>query len=232
MRRVLLKVSGEALQGKDSIHDHDTLQHITGILKQVTGKGVQVSIVMGGGNIWRYRDMQTSDIERTKSDRLGMLATVFNAIALEQACAEQGVEAVTMSTIELPGLSEQFVTAHADSYLKQGVVVLCAGGTGNPFFTTDSAAALRACELQCDSLIKVTNVDGVYTADPAKDKSARLLKSITYEEALQNGYQVLDLTAFALCKEQKLPICVCNINDATIVIKAILGEPVGTIIHS
>lgn len=231
MKRVLLKISGEALADHSAIHNPKVLHELVQTISSAQAHGVQLAIVMGGGNIWRARDMESSGIERTKSDRLGMLATIFNASAIEQACSQAQIEAVVLSSIQIDGLTEQMVTAHAVSYLEQGVVVLCAGGTGNPYFSTDTAAALRAAELQCDLIVKATNVDGVYTADPHKDSSAKLLTNITFDDALKNNYKVLDATAFALCKEQNIPICVCNMNNGTMLLDALLGKPVGTQIH-
>ena len=232
MRRVLLKLSGEVLQSESAAHDPNVIKHIVDVIAAVSKKNIQIAVVVGGGNIWRYRDMQASNIERTKSDRLGMLATIYNAIVLETALVESGLEAVTLSAIDVQGLTDPMVTAHAVSYLEQGAVVLCAGGTGNPFCTTDLAAALRAAELECDAIVKATNVDGVYTADPAKDAAAKLLKEVTYTEAIEKNLHVMDLTAFALCKEQNIPICVCNFSNATILTDALLGKKVGTLIHS
>lgn len=232
MRRILLKLSGELLEAPDAIHNQATVKAFAKLLKQAIAKNIQVAVVVGGGNIWRHRDMVESGIERTKSDRLGMLATIYNAVALETALVEERIEAVTMSAINIEGLTEPMITSHAVSYLEQGVVVLCAGGTNNPFCTTDLAAALRAAELECDAIIKATNVDGVYTADPAKDPSATLLKDLTYNEAIQKNLHVMDLTAFALCKQQNIPICVCNASDVTIVLDAMLGKQVGTLVHS
>lgn len=231
-KRILLKLSGEALANNTSnAFDPDFISNIVTELTTAAKSGVQIAIVVGGGNIWRARDNEASPIERTKSDKLGMLATIYNATYL-QAALEPHIKATVLSAIAVPELAEQYTANAANELLTAGHIVLLAGGTYNPFFTTDSAAALRACELQADCLLKATNVDGVYSEDPRKNLKAELYQKITFTDVLQNNLQVMDQTAFSLCKENNIPIQVFNLFTAGNLTATIAGEPIGTCIHS
>lgn len=232
-KRIMLKLSGEALskEGKGQGINQDVLQDVATRIAEVAKKGIQVVVVAGGGNIWRYRDTKGSGIERTVSDAMGMLATIMNSVALQAALETQGMETRVLSAIDVPQLAEAYIRRRAIRHLEKGRVVICAGGTGNPYFTTDSAAALRALELNCDVLLKATNVDGIYDRDPNKEKNAKLYTSLSYQEALEKHLNVMDQSAFSLCAEQKLPIRVFNFNTRGALIKAAMGGEVGTIVQ-
>ena len=231
-KRIMLKLSGEVFSGDHDYGIHraaflDTAQQIMDVSK----KGIELVIVVGGGNIWRYRDTQENGIERTVSDAMGMLATVMNSVALQAALDSLGAETRVLSAINMPQLAEPFIKRRALRHLQKGRIVICAGGTGNPYFTTDSAAALRALELSCDVLLKATNVDGIYDKDPNKHKDAVKYDSITYKEALEKHLEVMDQAAFSLCQEQNLPIIVFNFLQKGSLLKAALGEKIGTHVH-
>ncbi len=187
-------------------------------------------IVVGGGNIWRYRDTKGSGIERTASDAMGMLATIMNSVALQAALESFGAQTRVLSAISVPQLAEPYIRRRAIRHLEKGRVVICAGGTGNPFCTTDSAAALRALELNCDVVLKATNVDGIYDKDPNKHSDAVKYDTLTYQEAIEQHLNVMDQAAFSMCQEQKLPIIVFNFNEEANLHKAVKGETVGTIV--
>jgi len=185
-KRIMLKISGEALAGDLGFGiEHKTLQKIAKRIAAVAAKDIQIAIVIGGGNIWRYRDTMESGIERTSSDAMGMLATVMNAVALQSALESQGCFTRVLSAVDIPQLAEPYIRRRAVRHLEKGRIVICAGGTGNPYFTTDSAAALRALELTCDILLKATNVAGVYDKDPRKSKSAKLYDELSYQQAIE-----------------------------------------------
>ncbi|MDB4978078.1 MAG: Uridylate kinase [Candidatus Peribacteria bacterium] len=232
-KRIMLKLSGEVLSGNDEFGiNKPALVDIANQICEVAKLGMQIVVVVGGGNIWRYRDTKESGIERTASDAMGMLATIMNSVALQSALEFIGCETRVLSAIEIPQLAEPFIKRRALRHFEKGRIVICAGGTGNPYFTTDSAAALRALELNCDVLLKATNVDGVYDKDPNKNADAKKYESLTYQEALEKHLAVMDQAAFSLCQEQNLPIVVFNFLKTGTLLQAAKGEPVGTVVHS
>ncbi|MBI2635914.1 UMP kinase [Candidatus Peregrinibacteria bacterium] len=230
-KRIMLKLSGEVFSAKnrDGI-DHESLMHVA---RQIIplARIAQIVIVVGGGNIWRYRDTKDSGIERTVSDAMGMLATIMNSVALQSALEAFDIQTRVLSAIDVPQLAEAFIKRRAIRHLEKGRVVICAGGTGNPYFTTDSAAALRALELGCDVFLKATNVDGVYDKDPKKYRNAKLYSKVTYQDALEQHLNVMDQAAFSLCSDQKLPIVVFNFFSKGALLKAAKGEKVGTVVR-
>jgi len=230
-KRVLLKLSGEVLGDKkgDGI-EAKALVQIAKEIVRVSKAGVQIAIVIGGGNIWRFRDNQAVGIERSTSDYMGMLATVMNSVALQSAVEKLGVPCRVLSAIDLPKLAPTFLQRKAVRYLEKGRVVICAGGTGNPYFTTDTAAALRAVELHCDRLLKATKVDGVYDADPEKVKSAKRYDRLTFDEAIRKELRIMDQAAFALCKENGIEIQVFDMWKKDAILRAAKGEKVGTLV--
>ena len=232
-KRIMLKLSGEALskEGKGQGIHQPTLHAVASSIAEVASRGVQVVVVAGGGNIWRYRDTQESGIERTSSDMMGMLATVMNSVALQAALESFGVTTRVLSAVQVPQIAEPYIRRRAIRHLEKGRIVICAGGTGNPFFTTDSAAALRASELSCDVLLKASNVDGIYDKDPNEHKDAKRYDELTYQEALEKRLNVMDQAAFSLCQDQSLPIRVFKFTQENLV-KAALGEDIGTLVHS
>ena len=224
-KRILLKLSGEALMGEDSFGINRTvLARMVEEIKSVVELGVQVGIVVGGGNIFRGVALGATGMDRATGDYMGMLATVMNAMALQDACRNNGVEA--------RGQSEPYIRGKALRHLRLGRVVIFAAGTGNPFMTTDTTAALRGAEIGAEIVIKATKVDGIYTADPKKDPTATMFDEITFDDALRSNLKVMDATAFALCREQGLPIKVFNINKKGALRRVILGEQEGTLVHS
>lgn len=231
-KRIMLKLSGEALskEGSGQGLNQETLHDVAKRVAAVAKTGTQLVIVIGGGNIWRYRDTKGSGIERTVSDAMGMLATIMNAVALQAALETFGAHTRVCSSIEVPQLVEPYIRRKALRHLEKGRIVICAGGTGNPYFTTDSAAALRALELDCDILLKATNVDGIYDKDPNKNKNAKKYSSLTFQQAIEQHLNVMDQTAFSLCQEQNLPICVFNFGDAKALNEAVAGKKVGTVV--
>lgn len=231
-KRIMLKLSGEALarQGEFGM-SRDVLTDVARAIKGVADAGIQVAIVVGGGNIWRFRDTQDSGIERTASDALGMLATIMNSVALQSALEAQGAFTRVCSSMDIPQLAEPYIRRRAVRHLEKGRIVLCAGGTGNPYFTTDTAAALRALELSCDVLLKATNVDGVYDKDPHRHRDARKYAQLTYQQALEQHLSIMDQTAFSLCQEQKLPIRVFRFAEEDALLQAATGGEIGTLIH-
>jgi uridylate kinase len=229
-KRVLLKISGEALAdgfGFDYQKLHDIAAQVVG----VANEGIQVVIVIGAGNIWRYRDTTESGIERTASDAMGMLATIMNAVALQSAIEKLGTVTRVCSAINVPQLAEPYLRRRAERHLEKGRIVICAGGTGNPYFTTDSAAALRALELDCDVLLKASTVDGIYDKDPNKYADAVKFKTLNFQEAIEKNLKVLDQSAFSLCREQNLPIVVFNFAQTGAFLDAALGKDIGTIVR-
>jgi uridylate kinase len=232
-KRIMLKLSGESLSkagAGQGIHQptlYATAEHIAAVYRE----GVQIVIVVGGGNIWRYRDTKGTGIERTASDAMGMLATIMNSVALQAALTSFDVPTRVLSAIDVPQLAQPYIRPVAIRHLEKNRVVICAGGTGNPYFTTDSAAALRGLELHCEILLKATNVDGIYDADPRTTPTAQLLTSLTFDQAIEKNLQVLDQSAFSLCREQKLPIRVFNASQPDALLRAARGEDVGTLVH-
>lgn len=229
VRRILLKLSGEALMGPDSFGYHaDTMAGFVGQIREVVALGVQVGIVVGGGNLFRGATGALSGMNRATADSMGMLATVMNALALKDALQQAGVEACVQTAVHIAHLGEDFERDAAVRELEAGKVVIFGGGTGNPFFTTDTAAALRAAEIGADLLLKATKVDGVYTADPKKDPAAQRYETLSFDEAIANNLGVLDTAAFALCREQKLSLVVFNVFKSGALKRVVMGEDEGT----
>ncbi len=230
-KRILLKLSGEVLDGgKDGGINFEVLHNLCKEVAEVKKLGVEVVVVIGGGNIWRFRDFKDSGLDRVSSDYMGMLATVMNAMAMEDQFGKVGVQARALSAISMPVVVGTYLRAKALDYLRKGYVVICAGGTGNPYFTTDTAAALRAQELDCDVLLKATKVDYVYDKDPMKYKDAKKFTNLTYNEVLTRELGVMDLTAVSLCLEKKLPIIVFNLHKKGNIARVVQGEKIGTLI--
>jgi uridylate kinase len=229
VRRILLKLSGEALMGPDSFGYHaETMAGFVGQIREVAALGVQVGIVVGGGNLFRGATGALSGMNRATADSMGMLATVMNALALKDALQLAGVDARVQTAVHIAHVGEGFERDTAVRDLEAGHVVIFGGGTGNPFFTTDTAAALRAAEIGADLLLKATKVDGVYTADPKKDANARRYETLSFDEAIANNLGVLDTAAFALCREQKLSLVVFNVFKAGALKRVVMGEDEGT----
>ncbi len=232
-KRILLKLSGEALQGAASYGiSPDVLNTYAEQIKEVVDMGVQVGIVIGGGNIFRGLSGVGKGFDRVKGDQMGMLATVINSIGLQCALEGKGCKTVTFTSIGMEPVGERFSKDKALAVMAQGGVAIIGGGTGNPFFTTDSASALRAIELDADLLLKGTRVDGVYTADPEKDKTATKYMDVTYDEAYAKKLKIMDLSAFALCQDNAMPIMVFDMNEVGNLKKIVEGNNVGTLIHS
>ena len=228
-QRVLLKLSGEALMGSQGFGiDAPTVERIAVEVADNHGLGVQLALVIGGGNIFRGLAASASGTDRVAGDHMGMLATVINSLALQDALEKRGVQTRVMSAIEMRAVAEPYIRRRAVRHLEKGRVVIIAAGTGNPFFTTDSAAALRAMEVKADVLLKATRVDGVYSADPEKDPGAVRFEKLTYLEILERGLKVMDATAVSLCMDNNMPIIVFNLNRPGNIRRVILGEKVGT----
>ena len=231
-QRILLKLSGEALMGDDAFGiNRATIERIVGEIAEVTRMGVEVAVVIGGGNIFRGVAGGSEGMDRATADYMGMLATVMNALALADAMNHQGLTARVMSAIGIEQVVEPYVRPKALQYLEEGKVVVFAAGTGNPFFTTDTAAALRGAEIGAEIVLKATKVDGVYSADPHKDPHATRYARIGFDEAISRNLQVMDATAFALCRDQKLPIKVFSINKPGALQRVVMGEDEGTLVH-
>ncbi len=230
-RRVLLKLSGEALAGEQGFGiAPPVVQRLTDEVKAVHGMGVALGLVIGGGNIVRGTQASQQGIDRVSADYMGMLATVINALALQDMLERQGVDTRVMSAIRMEALAEPYIRRRALRHLEKGRVVIFAGGTGNPYFSTDTAAVLRGVEIHADVIMKATKVEGVYTADPHQDPTATFLPEVTYMEALTRELGVMDAAAISLCKENHLPIIVLNIQHAGAVAAALRGEAVGTLV--
>lgn len=231
-KRILLKLSGEALMGDDAFGiNRATIVRMVGEVAEVVNMGVEVAVVIGGGNIFRGVAGGSVGMDRATADYMGMLATVMNALALADAMNKQGLIARVMSAIAIEQVVEPYVRPKALQYLEEGKVVIFAAGTGNPFFTTDTAAALRGSEMSAEIVLKATKVDGVYTADPKKDPNATLYHKISFDEAIAKHLQVMDATAFALCRDQKLPIKVFSITKPGALMNVIMGAEEGTLVH-
>ena len=231
-QRILLKLSGEALLGNEDYGiDPAIIGRIAKEVLEVRNTGVQIAIVIGGGNIFRGAGLAQSGIDRVTGDHMGMLATLMNSLALQDALEKTGADARVMSAISVHAVSEDYIRRRATRHLEKGRVVIIAGGTGNPFFTTDTAAALRAIEVGADIVLKATKVDGVYSADPKIDKNAILHESLCYDEVIEGKLKVMDTNAIVLCRDQKMPIRVFNVFGSGNLIKIVRGEAVGTIIR-
>ncbi|MFH1725769.1 MAG: UMP kinase [Elusimicrobiota bacterium] len=231
-RRVLVKLSGEALSGS-ARHgiDSEALTYICSEIKKSHLKKAQIAIVIGGGNIWRGAQDRGSAIDRVTADYMGMLATIINALALQDSLESMGVPTRVQTAIEIPKLSEPYIRRRAIRHLEKGRVVIFAAGTGNPYFSTDTAGALRAVEIEADAVLKATKVDGVYTDDPHRNHKARLLKNLTFMEAIRRRLRVMDATALTLCMENRMPIVVFNLATRGNIAKAVRGVRVGTLIE-
>ncbi len=230
-KRILLKLSGEALEGKQGYGiDSEKLNEYCIQVKEIASLGVQVGIVIGGGNIFRGLRGTDKGVDRVKGDYMGMLATVINGLAIQSILESLGQPAKLLTAFRMEPVGEGFSKQKAIDYLDIGNVVIMTGGTGNPYFTTDTASALRAVETQADVMFKGTRVDGVYTADPEKDKTATKFDEISFDEAYKRGLNIMDLTAFTLCKENKLPVIVFDMNKPGNLKKLILGEKIGTLV--
>ena len=230
-RRVLLKLSGEALMGKHAFGiDSDVVNQIASEIKEIVSIGVQLGVVVGGGNIFRGVDASNRGLDRTMADYSGMLATVMNALALLGALEDVGVVARVLSALEIKAVAEPFIQRRAVRHLEKGRVVIFAGGTGNPFFTTDTAASLRAVEIGADVIIKATKVDGVYDRDPKKFPDAKMYKKISYTDVLTKNLKVMDATAISLCRENLLPIVVFNLLKGGNIKGVICGQDIGTVV--
>jgi uridylate kinase len=226
--RILLKLSGETLLGQhESGIDFSVLGNLAEQILALQADGHEVAVVLGAGNIWRFRDHKESHIDRVSSDYMGMLATIMNSVALMSAIEQKGGTVRVCSALNIPAMAEPYIKRRAMRHLEKGRIVISAGGTGNPYFTTDTAAALRALELECDLLIKATNTDGVYSDDPKKNKMAKLYKKISYDEVLEKDLKVMDGAAIALCRDAKLPIQVFKFGKTKDLLQAVRGK-VGT----
>lgn len=231
-KRVLLKLSGEALMGDDAFGiNRATIMRMTEEVAEVVSMGVQLAIVIGGGNIFRGVAPGAQGMDRATADYMGMMATVMNALALQDALKHRGVDARVQSALNIEQVVEPYIRPKALRYLEEGKVVVFAAGTGNPFFTTDTAASLRGAEIGAEIVLKATKVDGIYSADPNKDSSATRYNRISFDEVINRRLEVMDATAFALCRDQKLPIRVFSINKPGALKRAVSGEDEGTLVH-
>ncbi|MDP6511062.1 MAG: UMP kinase [Dehalococcoidia bacterium] len=233
-QRVVVKLSGEALMGdREYGLDDAVMGNISNQIRQVVAQGIQVAVVIGGGNIWRGSQAAQKGMERTTADYAGMLATVINALALQDALEKAGLATRTQTALEIRAVAEPFIRRRAVRHLEKGRVVLFAGGTGNPYMTTDTAAALRAIEISADALLMAKNkVDGIYDADPLTHPGARKFSQITHQDAIRLHLRVMDATALALCRENKLPIIVFDLQAQNSIERAVAGEPLGTLVTS
>lgn len=227
--RVVLKLSGEALAGQNGFGIHyDTVQEICRSVKKCYDAGVQMGIVVGGGNFWRGRT--SGGMDRTRADHMGMLATVINALALADALESLDVQVRVQTAIEMRSIAEPYIRNRAIRHLEKGRIVIFGCGTGNPFFSTDTAAALRAAEIEADVIFKATNVDGVYDCDPRTHPEARLLRTVTFDQVLADKLSVMDMTAASLCRDNKMSILVFNLDDPENIYRAVCGEKIGTLV--
>ncbi|WGK65605.1 UMP kinase [Croceiramulus getboli] len=231
-KRILLKLSGEALMGNRQYGiDPERLAEYASEIKKVVDKGIQVAIVIGGGNIFRGVAGASKGMDRVQGDHMGMLATVINGLALQSACEDAGIPTRLQSAIKINEVAEPFIRRKAIRHMEKGRIVIFGGGTGNPYFTTDSAAVLRAIEIDADVILKGTRVDGIYTSDPEKNKEATKFDFISFDEVLKKGLKVMDTTAFTLSQENKLPIIVFDMNKEGNLLKVVSGENIGTTVN-
>jgi uridylate kinase len=230
-RRVLLKLSGEALMGSGSFGiDPEVVRILSDELASVHSLGVELALVVGGGNIFRGVKAASAGMDRVSGDHMGMLATLINSLALQDQLEQRGIQTRVLSAIEIRQVAEPFIRRRAIRHLEKGRVIILAAGTGNPYFTTDSAAALRAMEVKAEVLLKATKVDGIYTADPVSNPDARKFTRITYREVLERNLKVMDATAISLCMDNKLPIVVFNIRQDGNIRRVVHGEPIGSVV--
>ena len=231
-KRILLKLSGEALMGKEQYGiDSKKLTDYANEINEITKLGVEVAIVIGGGNIYRGIQSEGAGFDRVQGQYMGMLATIINGMALQSALEKIDIQTRLLTAIKMEQIAEPYIRRKAIRHLEKGRVVIFGGGTGNPYFTTDTAATLRAIEIEADVILKGTRVDGIYTADPEKDETAKMYDSISFDEVYEKGLKVMDLTAFTLCKENNLPIKVFNMNLGGNLKKICSGEKVGTLVN-
>ncbi|MES9858181.1 MAG: UMP kinase [Sedimenticola sp.] len=232
-QRILLKLSGEALMGEGSFGiDPNVISRVAQEIKELVEAGVQVGLVIGGGNIFRGEGLAKSGIDRVTGDHMGMLATVMNSLAMQDALHKKGVAARTLSAIRMDQVCDFYLRREAVSHLESGEVVILSAGTGNPYFTTDSAAGLRAIEIKAQVLIKATKVDGIYSADPMKDSAAEFYPRLSYDRALSEGLKVMDATAIVLCRDNRMPLRVMNINEPGALMRLMQGEAIGSLVES
>ena len=232
-KRILLKLSGESLMGNQQFGiEQNAVLHYAEEIKTAIAAKAEVAIVIGGGNIFRGIQATANGIDRVQGDYMGMLATIINSMALQASLEKLGIPTRLMSAIEMKEICEPFIRRRAVRHLEKGRVVIFGAGTGNPYFTTDTAASLRAIEIEADVILKGTRVDGIYTADPEKDKNAKRYDTITFDEAYNQGLQIMDLTAFTLCKENKLPIIVFDINKKGNLARLLKEEKIGTLVSN
>lgn len=231
-KRILLKLSGEALMGERQYGiDPNRLAEYANEIKEVVDRGIEVAVVIGGGNIFRGLSGAATGMDRVQGDHMGMLATVINGLALQSALEQKGVQTRLQSAIKINEVAEPFIRRRAMRHLEKGRVVIFGGGTGNPYFTTDSAAVLRAIEIEADVILKGTRVDGIYTSDPEKDKNATKFDTISFNDVLRKGLKVMDTTAFTLSQENELPIVVFDMNKKGNLMRIISGENIGTVVN-
>lgn len=231
-KRILLKLSGEALMGKEKYGiDPVKLTDYANEINEITALGVEIAIVIGGGNIYRGIQSEGAGFDRVQGDYMGMLATIINGMALQSALEKINIQTRLLTAIKMEQVAEPYIRRKAIRHLQKGRVVIFGGGTGNPYFTTDTAATLRAIEIEADVILKGTRVDGIYTADPEKDKTAKMYDSISFDEVYKKGLKVMDMTAFTLCRENNLPIKVFNMNQNGNLKKVCTGEKVGTLVN-
>jgi uridylate kinase len=232
LKRILLKLSGEALEGKQGYGiDPGRLTDYAGEIQSAAAKGLQIAVVVGGGNIFRGLQGTKDGLDREQGDYMGMLATIINSMALQDALEKLDVKVKHLGGLPVDPVCERMSRNKAICYLQEGYVVLISGGTGNPYFTTDTASALRAIEIKADAILKGTRVDGVYTADPEKDKMAKKYETLSFDEAYKKNLKIMDLTAFALCKENNMPLIVFNMNKKGNLLKLVQGKKIGTIVQ-
>lgn len=229
-KRVLLKLSGESLAGNNEFGiDYETVSNIANVIKQCCELGVEIGIVVGGGNFWRGRNNKSMD--RTKADHIGMLATVMNSLVLADLLEECGLDVRVQTAVAMESIAELYIKNKAEKHFQNGRVVIFGGGTGSPYFSTDTAASLRAAEVGADVIFKATVVDGIYDCDPNKNNDAKKYDKISLDDVISQGLGVMDLTAAAMCKDNKIPMLVFNINNPDNILKAILGEKIGTVVE-
>lgn len=232
-KRVLLKLSGESLMGDKTFGiAPEKLEHYAKEIKSVVDLGLEIAIVIGGGNIFRGLDAANSGIERAQGDYMGMLATCINGLALQSALERFGLFTRLVSAIEMREIAEPYIRRRATRHLEKGRIIIFSAGTGSPYFTTDSAAALRANEINADAILKGTRVDGIYSADPELDKNAEKFINLSYTHVIQHGYKVMDMTAFTMCKENDIPIIVFDVTTPGNLLKVVLGEEIGTTVSN
>lgn len=231
-QRVMLKLSGEALKSDTDLFDFDKVREMAGIIRDMHEVSPEIGIVIGAGNIWRGRQGPSANMDAVTADQMGMLGTVINCLCVADALRSVGLDAVVMSAVDMDRFCEPFNAMTARRYLSEGKVVLFAAGSGNPFFSTDTAVALRAIEMRSDVILMAKNIDGVYTADPRQDPTARLIPDITYTEALRLGLKVMDASAFQLCLDNRVPaIRVFALSDPRNLVRVLEGDPMGTLVH-